>query len=84
MTLTKEQARAYREKNRERIREYRRKWNAYNTEKNAEYSRKYRADGRDTIQVICECGRQVSRKSLTDHRKREIHFMCLRIKSSVY
>lgn len=65
----------YRERNKEKIKEQKRIYNAYNADKNAEYARKYREAGLDRMKVLCECGKMISRKTWYAHKRRNIHLL---------
>ena len=64
----KESQKKYRENNKEKIAERKKEYRDNNKEKIAEQGKKYREQ-----KVVCECGSEVNKDSLSRHRKSKKH-----------
>jgi len=71
----KEYQKKYREENKENIREGKKNYNLNNKEKISAYNKRH-----GNAKVACSCGKIMNRSSLTNHRKRELHFKLLKEK----
>ena len=71
----KEYQKKYRQTNKENIREGKRIYNLNNKQKISAYNKKHGNE-----KIPCECGKVLNRSSLTNQRKREMHFKLLKEK----
>lgn len=73
--LVLEKNKKYHDENIEQITEYQKEYNIKNKEKLSEYRKKYREENKNMMseKIICECGSEIARHSMTKHRKSQRH-----------